>query len=163
MLKKFFWRLELRKVSLLTQSFSGIGMIKYKVWLAVKLMTTFGEVQTILKRLSFRNLGFNTSPEELESFKYLGRNAVHKNDCIYLDQKLYIEESKEVQGLTAGIHHIHTYTKFYWRMHEFVYAHIDMYTHFSLWFLNCSIFFIFFFVVLVILYCLETYCYIYDI
>ena len=120
-------------------------MIKYKVWLAVKLMTSFGEVQTILKRLSFRNLGFNTSPEELESFKYLGRNAVHKNDCIYLDQKLYIEESKEVQGLTAGIHHIHTYTKFYWRMHEFVYAHIDMYTHFSLWSLNCSIFFIFFF------------------
>ena len=39
---------------------------------------------------------FVTIPEELESFKYLGLNIVKKNDCIYLDHKLYTEELKEV-------------------------------------------------------------------
>ena len=39
---------------------------------------------------------FVTSPEECESCKYLGLKIVQKNHCIYLDQKLYIEEIKEV-------------------------------------------------------------------
>ena len=38
---------------------------------------------------------FVTSPGVLENFKYLGLNIVQKNDCIYLDQNLYIEELKE--------------------------------------------------------------------
>ena len=49
--------------------------------------------KTVIQKL---NESFVTSPEELESFKYLGLNIVQKNDCVYLDQKLYIEELKEV-------------------------------------------------------------------
>ena len=37
-----------------------------------------------------------TSPEELETFQYLGLKIVQKQDCIYLNLKLYIEELKEV-------------------------------------------------------------------
>ena len=49
--------------------------------------------KTVIQRLKE---SFVTSQEELESFKYLGLNIVQKNDCIYLDQKLYIEELKEL-------------------------------------------------------------------
>ena len=53
---------------------SSIEIVKYKDWFAVMLMTSFGEAQTILKRLSFKNWKkiFATSSEELESFNYLG-------------------------------------------------------------------------------------------
>ena len=42
------------------------------------------------------NESFVTSPEKHQSFKHLGLNIVQKNDCIYLDQKLSIDELKEV-------------------------------------------------------------------
>ena len=40
---------------------------------------------------------FKTSQEEFENFKYLGLHIEQKQDCIYLDQQLYIDELKEVQ------------------------------------------------------------------
>ena len=70
--KKFFWRLGLRKVSLMTQSFSGIGMVKYKDWFAVMLILFWGGTnnfeKTVIQKLKE---SFVTSPEEFESFKYL--------------------------------------------------------------------------------------------
>ena len=48
--------------------------------------------KTVIQKLKE---SFVISPEELESFKYLGLNIVQKNDFIYLDQKLHIEELKE--------------------------------------------------------------------
>ena len=45
--------------------------------------------KTVIQRLKE---SFVISTEELESFKYLRLNIVQNNDCIYLDQKLCIEE-----------------------------------------------------------------------
>ena len=49
--------------------------------------------KTVIQKLKER---FVTSAEELESCKCLGLNIPQKNDCIYLDRKLYIEELTEV-------------------------------------------------------------------
>ena len=37
-----------------------------------------------------------THSEEFENFTYIGLNLVQKDDCVHLDQLLYIDESKEV-------------------------------------------------------------------
>ena len=33
-----------------------------------------------------------TRTEEFENFKYTSLNLVQKDDCVYLDQQLYIDE-----------------------------------------------------------------------
>ena len=40
---------------------------------------------------------FKTSQKEFENFKYLGLHIEQKQDCIYLDQHMHIDELKEVQ------------------------------------------------------------------
>ena len=40
---------------------------------------------------------FKRSQEEIENFKYLGLHIEQKQDSIYLDQQMYIDELKEVQ------------------------------------------------------------------
>ena len=37
-----------------------------------------------------------TCSEEIENFKYIGLNLVQKDDCVYLDQQLYVDELNEV-------------------------------------------------------------------
>ena len=43
-----------------------------------------------------------------------------------------INLNKNQQGSTTGVHCIHMYAYFYWHMHNFGHAYIDMYAHFSL-------------------------------
>ena len=50
-----------------------------------------GSVINVLKKT------FKTSQEESENFKYLGLHIEQKQDCIHLDQHMYIDELKEVQ------------------------------------------------------------------
>ena len=49
--------------------------------------------ERIINRLKEKLL---TRSEEFENFKYTGLNLVQKEDCVYLDQRLYIDELKEV-------------------------------------------------------------------
>ena len=37
-----------------------------------------------------------TCSEEFENFMYIGLNLVQKDNCVYLDQELYIDELKQV-------------------------------------------------------------------
>ena len=61
-------------------------------------------------------------------------------------------------GFAIGIHNIHTYAYFYWRMHDFGHVYVYMYAHFYLQFFKVFNFF----KVLIILYCLKTYCNLFD-
>ena len=49
--------------------------------------------KSVINRLKEK---FLTRSEKFENFKYTGLNLVQKDDCVYLDQRLYIDELKEV-------------------------------------------------------------------
>ena len=49
--------------------------------------------KSVINRLKEK---FLTCSEEFENFYYTGLNLVQKDNCIYLDQQLYIDELKEV-------------------------------------------------------------------
>ena len=66
------------------------------------LITSFGEAQTIFKRLSFRDYKkvLLLAQRNLKVLSISDYSS--KNDYTYLDQKLYIEELKEVGNDTKG-------------------------------------------------------------
>ena len=49
-------------------------------------------VESVINRLKEK---FLTCSEEFENFYYTRLNLVQKDNCIYLDQQLYIDELKE--------------------------------------------------------------------
>ena len=75
---------------------SSIEIVKYKDWFAVMLMTSFGEAQTILKRLSFKNWKKYLLLVQRNLKVLIILDYSSKNDCIYLEQKLCIEELKKI-------------------------------------------------------------------
>ena len=84
---------------------------------------------------------------------------LHFSGDIAKIDKLLIFITLAMQGLTIGLRCVHRYTSFYWHSHDFGHAYTDMYAHFFTMifsnFQNCVL-------ILKIVYCLKTYCYIYD-
>ena len=68
------------------------------------------------------------------------------------------QEDYANQGSTIGTPHVPPYASFYCRVHDFGHAYVNPYAHIS------PVFFKFLKnnLVFIILYCLKTYCYIFD-